>query len=149
MRRENVLIGGEESGGIGFQNYLYERDGMLSALLLMEMMAMCKQSLEEILQSVEKEFGKLYYVRRDLDYPNELKATLFDYLKTNAPKSFAKLNVRETKTQDGVKFVLDHGNWLLFRLSGTEPILRIYSEASSQALADELVASGKDLAFKV
>ncbi len=147
MRRENVLIGGEESGGIGFQNYLYERDGMLSGLLLMEMMAMRNQSFDEILTSVEKEFGKLYYVRNDLDYPNELKPKLFERLKKEPPKSYDGHSVKEVKSQDGMKFILDNDSWLLFRLSGTEPILRIYSEATSQALAESLVKQGKALAF--
>ena len=147
MRRENVLIGGEESGGIGFQNYLYERDGVLSGLLLMEMMAMRRQSFEEILLSVEKEFGKLYYTRSDLNYPNELKPKLFQHLKKDPPKVVGGHRVKDVKTDDGVKLVLDDDSWLLFRLSGTEPILRIYSEATTQALADSLVKQGKELAF--
>ncbi len=149
MRRENVLIGGEESGGIGFQGYLYERDGMLSALLLMEMMAMRNQSFDEILLQVEKEFGKLYYVRRDLDYPNELKPKLFQFLAAHPPTMLREQRVKDVKTQDGMKFILEDDSWLLFRLSGTEPILRIYSEATSQALAEGLVDHGKELAFKI
>ncbi len=149
MRKENVLIGGEESGGIGFQDYLYERDGLLSALLLMEMMAMRKQNIDTILKSVEKEFGKLYYVREDLTYPNELKPKLFSYLTANPPRSLEKRPVKEIKTADGFKIVLDDDSWLLFRLSGTEPILRVYSEATSQALAQALVAQGKSLAFNL
>lgn len=149
MRKENVLIGGEESGGIGFQNYLYERDGMLSGLLLIQMMAVRHQSFDEILNNVEKEFGKLYYERRDLDYPNELKPKLFKFLAANPPKVLSKHPVKDIKTQDGTKFILDDDSWLLFRLSGTEPILRIYSEATSKALAEELVANGKDLAFNL
>lgn len=147
MRRENVLIGGEESGGIGFQNYLYERDGILSGLLLMEMMAMRKQSFEEILRSVEKEFGKLYYVRNDVDYPNELKPKLFAALDKKPSFDLGGHKLKDIRTQDGVKYVLDDDSWLLFRLSGTEPILRVYSEASSQGLADSLVKQGRDFAF--
>ncbi|MBI3315401.1 MAG: phosphoglucomutase/phosphomannomutase family protein [Candidatus Omnitrophica bacterium] len=147
MRRENVLIGGEESGGIGFQGYLYERDGMLSGLLLLEMMAMRKQSFDEILRGVEKEFGKLYYVRKDLAYPNELKARLFEALSRNDLRTLEGHPVKETKTHDGTKLILEDGSWLLFRLSGTEPILRIYSEATSAPLAESLVNFGKAFAF--
>jgi len=147
MRRENVLIGGEESGGIGFQNYLYERDGMLSGLLLMEMMAVRKQSFEEILRSVEKEFGKLFYVRNDIDYPNELKPKLFAALEKKPSFDLKGHALKDIRTQDGVKYVLDDDSWLLFRLSGTEPILRIYSEGSSQGLAESLVKQGRDFAF--
>ncbi len=149
MRRENVLIGGEESGGIGFQNYLYERDGMLSGLLLIEMMAMRKMSFDEILKSVEKEFGRLYYVRSDSNYPNELKAKLFKHLSANPPKNLGGQSVKEVKSQDGMKFILEDDSWLLFRLSGTEPLLRIYSEATSQALAEHLVNHGKEIAFNL
>ncbi len=147
MRKENVLIGGEESGGIGFQDYLYERDGMLSGLLLMEMMAMRKQSFEEILRGVEKEFGKLYYLRQDIVYPNELKTRLFEKLTQEPPKALQGQKVKEIKTKDGMKFILEDDSWLLFRLSGTEPLLRVYSEATSQALAEALVTGGKELAF--
>ena len=147
MRRENVLIGGEESGGIGFQDYLYERDGLLSGLLVMEMMAMRGQSFEEILSGVEKEFGKLYYVRSDVNYPNELKPKLFQTLSQYPPKELEKQRVKDIKSQDGMKFILEDDSWLLFRLSGTEPILRIYSEATSLALAEALVNGGRELAF--
>jgi phosphomannomutase len=149
MRRERVLIGGEESGGIGFQDYLYERDGMLSGLLLMEMMAMRNQSFEEILRSVEKEFGKLYYVRQDMHYANELKPKLFAYLTANPFKELAGQKVKDIKTADGMKYVLEDDSWLLFRLSGTEPLLRVYSEATSYKLAESLVGQGKDLAMSM
>ena len=148
MRRERVLIGGEESGGIGFQDYLYERDGMLSSLLLIEMMAMRRKTFDEILGDVEKEFGKLYYLRNDLNYPNELKAKLFEYLAGYSPKELLGQKVKEIKRPDGVKVVLKDDSWLLFRLSGTEPILRIYSEATSLRLAEDLVNHGKDIAFQ-
>ncbi len=149
MMKEKILIGGEESGGIAFQGYLFERDGMLSSLLLMQMMAMRGQSFEEILQAVEKEFGKLFYVRNDITYPNELKPKLFSMLSSSAPTSFQGLKVERINAADGIKFVLQDDNWLLFRLSGTEPILRIYAEASSQKLAETLVQEGKELAFSV
>lgn len=147
MRRENVLIGGEESGGIGFQNYLYERDGMLSGLLVLEMMAMRGQSFQEILEQVEREFGRLYYLREDIDYPNELKPKLFESLRTDPPRRLAGQPVREAKTSDGYKFILGDDSWLLFRLSGTEPILRVYAEATSPELARALLDEGKERAF--
>ncbi len=149
MRKENVLIGGEESGGIAFQDYLFERDGLLSGLLMLEMMAMRRQSFDEILNAVEKEYGKLYYVRNDLDYPNELKPKLFARLKDQPPTSYDGHKIKEVKSQDGMKFILDDDSWLLFRLSGTEPILRIYSEATSQGLAESLVKQGRELAFSL
>ncbi len=149
MRKENVLIGGEESGGIGFQNYLYERDGMLAGLLVAEMMAMRKMSFDDILKSVEKEFGKLFYVRSDMNYPNDLKPKLFKALEQDPPKKYAGHSIKSVNRQDGVKFMLEDGSWLLFRLSGTEPILRVYSEATSQDLADTLVKQGREFALSL
>jgi phosphomannomutase len=149
MRKESVLIGGEESGGIAFQDYLYERDGMLSGLLLIQMMAIRGQSFEEILRGVEKEFGKLYYVRNDIDYPNELKPKLFAALEKKPQFDYRGHALKDIRTRDGVKYVLEDESWLLFRLSGTEPILRIYSEASSQGLAESLVKQGRDFAFSL
>ncbi len=149
MRKENVLIGGEESGGIGFQDYLYERDGMLSGLLLVEMMAMRGKNVDEILKGVEKEFGKLHYVRRDINYPNDLKGRLFKYLSANPPNSLEGQAVKSINSVDGMKFVLQDDSWLLYRLSGTEPILRVYSEATSRPLAEALVKSGSELAFNL
>ena len=122
---------------------------MLSGLLLVQMMAYRKKNIDEILKDVEKEFGKLFYVRNDIHYPDELKAKLFQYLAANPPKSLEGLPVKEIKAKDGVKIILADDSWLLYRLSGTEPILRIYSEATSQALADALVAQGKNLAFNL
>ena len=147
MRRERFLIGGEESGGIGFQDYLYERDGMLSGLLLMEMMAMRKKSFKEILEKIWGEFGRLYYVRQDLDYPNDMKPRLFNHLNAHPPTELEGQKVKDARNQDGIKFILQDDSWLLFRLSGTEPVLRIYSEATSQGLAEALVRAGKKTAF--
>lgn len=147
MRRERVLIGGEESGGIGFQDYLYERDGLLSGLLVIQMMAMRKKSFDQLLRELEEEFTKLYYVRRDLEYPNELKPKLFKFLSQSPPKKLIDQPVKEIKSQDGMKFILPDDSWLLFRLSGTEPILRIYAEAPSLETAEALVDQGKELAF--
>ena len=149
MRREPVIIGGEESGGIGFQDYLFERDGMLSGLLLLQMMAMRKQTLEEILVGIEKEFGKLYYVRNDFNYSNEMKPRLFKYLAEKNPQSFAGHKVVRVNPADGMKYVFEDDSWLLFRLSGTEPILRVYSEATSQNLAETFVQEGRSLALSV
>ncbi len=149
MRREPILLGGEESGGLGFPDYMYERDGMLSGLLLMEMMAMRGKTIDEILKEVEREFGRLYYTRQDIEYPNDLKPKLFAYLRQNPPQEIEGKKVVEVNPKDGMKFVTDDGSWLLFRLSGTEPLLRIYSEATSQKLAESFVARGKELSLNL
>lgn len=149
MRREKVLIGGEESGGIGCPDYLLERDGVLSGLLVLETMAMRRQSFMQILEAMWKEFGRLYYVRQDIEYPNELKPKLFSHLQKNRPADFIGHKVKSVNDKDGMKFVFEDDSWLLFRLSGTEPMLRVYSEATSQALAEDFVKAGKELAFNL
>ena len=122
---------------------------MFWGLFFIEMMAMRRQTFDEILSGVEKEYGKLYYVRSDLVYPHELKTKLFGYLAANPPKELQHQRVKEIKSQDGMKFILQDDSWLLFRLSGTEPILRVYSEATSRALAEALVNDGKTLTFNL
>lgn len=149
MRREPILLGGEESGGLGFPDYMYERDGMLSGLLLMQMMAMRGKTIDEILNDVEREFGKLFYTRKDTEYPNDMKPKLFKHLSKNPPKTLEGQSVIEVNSKDGMKFILKDGSWLLYRLSGTEPLLRIYSEATSPELAERLVDQGRDLAFNL
>jgi alpha-D-glucose phosphate-specific phosphoglucomutase len=147
MRNEKVLLGGEESGGIGFPNYLPERDGILTGLLLLEMMAYRKKSILKIIDEVEKEYGHFYYSRLDVVYPDKYKKKLFNELKSHPFSKVMNKDVVEVKDFDGVKFILKDNSWLLFRLSGTEPILRIYSEAGSQKKVDEILSFGKDFAL--
>ncbi len=146
MRKENVLIAGEESGGLAFQNYMLERDGILSALLILQMMQFRKQGFEEILTSVEKEFGKFYYDRRDLIYQEELKPKLLEHLKKLDIKDIEGSRVVEKKTYDGIKLLIENDAWLLFRVSGTEPLLRVYAESTNELEAKKLTAWGERLA---
>ncbi len=88
-------------------------------------------------------------MRNDVNYPNELKSRLFQHLSANPPKSFQGLAVQRVNAADGMKFVLADDNWVLFRLSGTEPILRLYAEATSQKLAESLVQECKEIAFSL
>jgi phosphomannomutase len=150
MLDEDVLIGGEESGGIGVKNYIPERDGMLLGILLIEMMAHRKKGILEIMKDVEKEYGSFVYTRIDImDYPDEKKKKLMELLKKSPPKEILKKPVKETKSYDGYKFILEDDSWLILRLSGTEPILRIYAEASSKDLAQKYLEFGKKIALNV
>ncbi|MFH1478381.1 MAG: phosphoglucomutase/phosphomannomutase family protein [Candidatus Omnitrophota bacterium] len=137
MLEEDVLMGGEESGGIGVKGYIPERDGILLGILLIEMMAHRKKKLLDIIEDVEKEYGKFCYDRIDMEYSDDKKKKLMKVLKESPPKEMLGKTVKEVKSYDGYKFILEDDSWLVLRLSGTEPILRIYAEASS----DELVAS--------
>jgi len=149
MLDEDILIGGEESGGIGVKDYMPERDGMLLGTLLVEMMAHRKKSILEILKDVEKEYGTFRYRRIDMDYPDEKKKKLMELLKTNPPKHICGKNVKEIKSSDGNKFIMDDNSWLILRLSGTEPILRIYAEAPSEKIASSYLDFGKNLALSM
>lgn len=146
MLEKNILIGGEESGGFGFRDYTLERDGILADLLLLEMVAYRKQSIVEIIADMEKRFGRFRFKREDISCSNfaEVKEK-FRKIGKSAPAKLLNKGVVEIKTYDGVKFILSDGSWLLFRLSGTEPILRIYAEAGSSSRADSLVESGKKM----
>ncbi len=149
MLDEDVLIGGEESGGIGVKNYMPERDGMLLGILLIEMMAHRKKGILDILKDIEKEYGRFCYARIDMEYPDAKKKKLMEFLKNNAPKKILEKPIKELKSYDGYKFILEDDSWLILRLSGTEPILRIYAEASSDKLAKDYLDFGKKIAQNI
>ncbi len=149
MRKRDILIGGEEAGGIGYKNYMPERDGMLSGLLVLEMMAYRGRSLDKILKDIEKVFGSFCYQRIDMEYPDELKEKLMAELKSNPPDKVLNKKVIDIKSYDGVKLILEDKSWLLLRLSGTEPILRIYSEAPTDKKALAMLEEGRKIAFSI
>lgn len=149
MRNEDVLIGGEESGGMSFKNYFPERDGALCALLLLELMATEGKKLEEILAEIDGRYGSFRYRRKDIKYPDEKKNLLFETLKSSPPESLAGKKVVEVKSIDGIKFIFDNEDWLIFRASGTEPKLRIYAEAKSFEEVDKLLSIGNSLAEEI
>ncbi|MBN1871401.1 MAG: phosphoglucomutase/phosphomannomutase family protein [Candidatus Omnitrophica bacterium] len=149
MRTRDILMGGEEAGGVGFKNYIPERDGILSGLLILEMMAHRKKSLTKILEDIEKEYGSFNYKKIGIRYPDRLKPRLVKTLEANPPEKIMGKKVVKIESYDGVKMLLDDGSWLLLRLSGTEPILRIYSEASSDSTALKMLEAGKRIAFNI
>jgi phosphomannomutase len=128
MLTRDVLIGGEESGGIGFGFFLPERDGILSGLLVAECIAEYGKPLSHIIRDMEEEFGRLHYGRRDVRRSMEAVERLFTRVRSGAlDGTFGDLRNREEK--DGVKLNFTDNGWLLFRKSGTEPIIRIYCES--------------------
>ena len=143
MRQEDVLVGGEETGGIGFKNYIPERDGILSGLLLLEMMAHRKKPILEILKDMYKTFGSYYYKRLNVKCDEDKKNNLIPRLKANPLSSILDKKVVEVNTLDGIKFTCEDSSWLLFRLSGTEPIVRVYSEAADEEYAKKILDFGK------
>jgi len=143
---KQVLIGGEESGGIGFRGHIPERDGLLAALMLLEMLAVEKKSVTQIARGIAKEFGARVYDRVDIHYPLEKRLPLLEKLKREPPSKLLSSLLREVKTFDGVKLIATDDSWLQFRVSGTEPILRIYAEGDTAKDVSRLLALGQKLA---
>ncbi|HEV2719725.1 MAG TPA: phosphoglucomutase/phosphomannomutase family protein [Thermoanaerobaculia bacterium] len=132
MLSRNVLIGGEESGGIGFGHFLPERDGILSGLLVAECVAHFGKPLHAVVAEMEEEFGRLHYDRRDLHRPMERCARLIDRVRSGALDESLGGAVASREETDGVKVNFADGSWILFRKSGTEPIIRIYCESPDE-----------------
>jgi phosphomannomutase len=149
MLKGDVLLGAEESGGIGFPGHIPERDGLAAGLMLLEMLAIERISLNKLIARLEKEFGPHAYDRIDTRFPLEKRGALMAYLKSNPPAKLLRSPVAEIKSFDGVKYVAQDGSWLMLRGSGTEPILRIYAEARSQADAQRLLRLGVKLTSHV
>lgn len=149
MLKGNVLLGFEESGGIGFPALMPERDGIASGMMLLELLATERVSVNDLLKRLEKQFGPHRYARLDAHFPLEKRAALMDYCKSNPPAKLGHSPVAAVKTSDGVKFVAENGAWLMLRGSGTEPILRIYAEAKSDPEAKKLIADGVAITKRV
>lgn len=147
MASEKVLLGGEESGGYGVGAWIPERDGLLCALLLIEMLAKQKRPLSTIVDDLYKRFGQSHFER--VDFP--LKATIDKTAWTNhivsiVGKTIGGLNVKSVNSMDGIKIVTEDDSWLLLRPSGTEPLLRTYSEGTSAETVKKLLQEAKVLA---
>jgi phosphomannomutase len=151
MMERDILIGGEESGGIGYSRFLPERDGILNSLLLANVMAEEQAPLGELVARLQKAYGPHYYGRRDLHISDEVKRTAIDCAQSERTTRLGKYGVLRKEDLDGIKFFLGaptNGNgaepWVLFRASGTEPLLRIYAEAPSPELVEEVLASAEE-----
>jgi phosphomannomutase len=149
MLKGGVLLGAEESGGIGFPNHIPERDGIAAGLMLLELLSTEKISVNRMLTKLERQFGPHRYGRIDTHFPLEKRGALMEFLKDNPPAKLLRSPLAEGKSFDGVKFVAEDSSWLMLRGSGTEPILRIYAEARSDADAQKLLELGVALTKRV
>ena len=143
METQDILVGGEEAGGIGVKEYIPERDGTMAGLLLLEMMVYRNKDILKILNETEKQFGKYYYLREDLYLDRHIEPK-----KENLPGELLGKKVTEVKDSDGIKLICQDESWLMFRASGTEPIMRIYAEAKNLTRAKRVLEYGKDLITK-
>jgi len=139
---DKIALGGEESAGMSMYRHLPEKDGILACLLVAEMLARTGKKLHELTDELYKEFGFFYSKRADMKLTQNLKDSLANRL-ANPPDSLDGLRVREVNTTDGVKLIFDDNTWLLFRLSGTEPVARIYAEACTPKDLKHLLDAGK------
>jgi phosphomannomutase len=159
MLEREIVMGGEESGGIGFQRHLPERDGLLNALLLANVMADERKTLGQLVADLQAEYGEHQYGRIDLHIPDDVKNGAISRAKTLQPgnRIFAGMPILRVETLDGVKFYLDNPeaatrpnaaeSWLLLRASGTEPLMRIYSESCSKESVSKLLEAGRSFAL--
>jgi phosphomannomutase len=145
----SVLLGAEESGGIAFPGHIPERDGIAAGLVLLELLATERAPVTRLLAALEKEYGPHRYGRIDTHFPLEKRAALMEFLKQNPPTKLLRSPVVDVKSYDGVKFIAQDGSWLMLRGSGTEPILRIYAETSSDAGVSKLLKLGSQLTRQV
>ncbi|HEV2729620.1 MAG TPA: phosphoglucomutase/phosphomannomutase family protein, partial [Terriglobales bacterium] len=146
MMKQEILIGGEESGGIGYGRFLPERDGILNALLLANVMAEERKPLGQLVADLQREFGPHHYGRRDLHVPDEIKNAAIRRASDATTTRLGAFPLLRKENRDGIKFFLDapaDGNgadsWVLFRASGTERLLRVYVEAATPELVEEIL----------
>ena len=152
MMEHEILIGGEESGGIGYSRFLPERDGVLNCLLLANVMAEEGKPLGQLVADLQREFGPHYYGRRDLHIPEEMKQSAIQRARAESTQSSGQLSCaekRKHRRSEVLSRCADNGNgaeaWVLFRASGTEPLLRLYTEASSPELVQRISCGGREI----
>jgi phosphomannomutase len=150
MMQEDVLIGGEESGGISFKGHIPEGDGPIMGLLLVEMIAAAKRPLGEMVNSLLAEVGPAIYERVDMRLSRPVaKAEMTAFLSKSAPREIGGEKVLEISPLDGIKYIMADDSWLLIRPSGTEPVLRVYVEGRTQAMVNDLMGYGRKIAESV
>jgi phosphomannomutase len=150
MLKEDVLIGGEESGGISFKGHIPEGDGVGMGLLLLEIVAASGVTLYELVENLLAEVGPAEYERRDLRLKLPVsKQKMVEQLTQDAPHSIGGESLETISTTDGVKYIFKDDSWLLIRPSGTEPVLRVYAEGRSKEMVKAMIKYGEQIAESV
>ncbi|MEI7832371.1 MAG: phosphoglucomutase/phosphomannomutase family protein [bacterium] len=149
MMEQDIMIGGEESGGVGFRGHIPERDATLIALYLVEMMAMRKTTFSGLLAQLQQLVGDHAYDRIDVKLTKPVTADQFITLRANLPATVAGKSIQDVSEKDGLKLLFTDNTWLLLRASGTEPLLRVYAEAHIPAEVAALLETGLQLAATV
>jgi phosphomannomutase len=142
INRDSIAIGGEESAGMSIRHHVPEKDGVLAGLLCCEMVATRGKSMGELLRDVFAKVGSFYPLRENFRLTPEMKAKFTSKTEKNPSEMFGR-KVKEVVRSDGFKAIFDDGSWVCYRLSGTEPVARVYSESRSESDLEKLSAAAK------
>jgi alpha-D-glucose phosphate-specific phosphoglucomutase len=146
MRANDAMIGGEESGGYAFRGHIPERDGILAGLFLLDMILAYDMPVSRIVEHLQEVAGPSHYARVDARFPAEKRGPILARFQGEHPATIAGQRVTSVQTLDGYKYFLEDGSWLLVRASGTEPLIRFYTEATSDKEAEKILRAGQDMA---
>ena len=146
MEKENAIIGGEESGGYGFRGHVAERDGVLANLYFLDLMVKTGKKPSELIDYLYSKVGPHYYRRVDIKFDEKKRRSVVDRVRNHAPESIDNVKVLKIDTTDGFRFNLADNTWLLIRFSGTEPLLRIYTETDSPERVERMLKLGREIA---
>ncbi|HLQ32286.1 MAG TPA: phosphoglucomutase/phosphomannomutase family protein [Chloroflexota bacterium] len=146
MIKRNAMIGGEESGGFGFANHIPERDAIVAGLFISDLTVKMGKPLSEVIVYLNEKAGPSFYHRNDYQFPEDQRQTIMQRLADNPPKELDGTAVESINHADGFKYNLADNTWLMIRFSGTEPLLRIYTETNSPDRVQRMLALGKQMA---
>src|SRR5277367_4048368 len=147
IKADKIVLGGEESAGLSIRHHVAEKDGIVAGLLMCEMVAVRRKSLSQQLRDLFVKVGSLYPQRDNFRLTLEVKAKFTSKLGTD-PHDFCGRKVKEIVRKDGLKLIFDDGSWLCYRLSGTEPVVRVYTEACSQSDLQKLSEAARQWIFE-
>ncbi len=146
MTEKHAMVGGEESGSYGFMRHMLERDGIFSGLYFLDLMAKTGKTPSQLIDYLYSKVGPHHFHRIDLKYPVQKRGEIEARLMANPPREIDGARLKRFDPQDGYKYVLADGAWLLIRFSGTEPVLRIYAESDSPERVNRLIEIGREMA---
>ncbi len=146
MMKENALFGGEESGGYGFRGHVAERDGILANLYFLDLMVKTGKKPSELIEYLYSKVGPHHYQRVDIKFDEKRRKSIIERVRNQAPESIDNVRVSKIDTTDGFRFILADNTWLLIRFSGTEPLLRVYTETDSPERVERLLKIGREIA---
>jgi phosphomannomutase len=146
MVEQDALMGGEESGGFGFRGHIPERDAIVAGLYLVDLTVRRGTSMQQVLADLKTMLGDWHYLRVDVRYPPAEREAITQRVASAKPTEIDGSPVASISTKDGYKIYAEDGSWLLIRFSGTEPLLRIYTETTSEERVQRMLQTGRDLA---